>query len=224
MVSPLGTFMPPDSWFSHVHLGLEGLLPPSHNSQYLQTCVDWCTRWPEALQLTEITAESVAHGLITVWISHHGVPKTITTDRGRQFDFALFRTLSRLLGVNHIRTTAYHLMSNGMVERFHRQLKAFLMAPQSLITWTERLLLVLLTLRSTIRTDVSCSSAELVFGTTLRLPGQFFDMSPVSPLDVADYASRLRNAMRDVSRIPARQNCRPSFVSCALRDCTHVIV
>ncbi|KAL3216604.1 hypothetical protein MRX96_032930 [Rhipicephalus microplus] len=29
---------------------------------------------PEALLLTDIMAESVARGLITVWISHYGVP------------------------------------------------------------------------------------------------------------------------------------------------------
>lgn len=129
-----------------------------------------------------------------------------------------------MLGVNHIKTTAYHPMSNGMVERFHRQLKASLMASRSLIPWTERLPLVLLALRSTIRTDASCSSAELVFGTTLRLPGQFFEASPIPPLDVADYASRLGNAMRDVSPILPRQHSRPSFTSRALRDCTHVFV
>nr|XP_037270308.1 uncharacterized protein YagA-like [Rhipicephalus microplus] len=117
------------------------------------TCVDRFTRWPEALSLNDITAEPVTRGLINVWTSRYGVPKTITTDRGHQFDYALFRTLSRILGANHIRTTAYHPMSNGMVERFHHQLKASLMASQSLIPWMERLPLVLLALRCCVRTS-----------------------------------------------------------------------
>nr|XP_037291189.1 uncharacterized protein LOC119186948 [Rhipicephalus microplus] len=111
-------------------------------------------------------------------------------------------------------------MSNGMAKRFHRQR----MAPLSLIPWTERLPLVLLALRTMICTDASCFSAELIFGTSLRLLGQFFDTSPVSPLDVADYASQLRNPTRDVTSIPAPQHSRPSFVSRALRDCTHIFV
>ncbi|KAH7938159.1 hypothetical protein HPB49_020986 [Dermacentor silvarum] len=68
---------------------------------------------------------------------------------------------------------------------------------------------------ATIRTD---ASSDLVFGTTLRLPGQFFEASPIPPLDVANYASRLGNAMRDVSPILPRQHSRPSFTSRALRD------
>ncbi|KAL3203071.1 hypothetical protein MRX96_053280 [Rhipicephalus microplus] len=173
-VSLLGTFMLPDSQFSHVHLDLVGPLPPSQNSLYMLTCVGRLRQWPEALFLADITAESVARGLITVWISRYGVPKTITTDRRRQYDSALFCALSRMLGVNHIRTTAYYLISYGMLDRFQRQLETSLMASQSLIPWAERLPLVLFALRSTIRTDASCSSAELVFGTTSRLPGQFF--------------------------------------------------
>ncbi|KAL3251712.1 hypothetical protein MRX96_000380 [Rhipicephalus microplus] len=50
-VSPLATFTPPDSGFSHVHLDLVGPLPSSQSSRYMLTCVDRFTRWPEALSL-----------------------------------------------------------------------------------------------------------------------------------------------------------------------------
>ncbi|KYN22425.1 hypothetical protein ALC57_05176 [Trachymyrmex cornetzi] len=53
-----------------------------------------------------------------------GVPLKITTDQGRQFESYLFNNLNKLLGMQHLRTTAYHPQANGMVERFHRQLKA----------------------------------------------------------------------------------------------------
>ncbi|KAL3222041.1 hypothetical protein MRX96_029029 [Rhipicephalus microplus] len=98
MVSTPCTFTPPDSRFSHVHLDLIGPLPPTQNSRYMLTCADRFTRWPEALPLTDITAESVARWFITLWMSRYGVPKTISLNRGRQLESALFRTLPRMLG------------------------------------------------------------------------------------------------------------------------------
>lgn len=34
----------------------------------------------------------------------------------------------KLLGTKHIHTTSYHPIANGLVERFHRQLKSALKA------------------------------------------------------------------------------------------------
>ena len=49
-----------------------------------------------------------------------------------------------LLGSSRIRTTAYHPIAKGMVERFHRQLKAALKCRLNQSTWTEALPLVML--------------------------------------------------------------------------------
>ena len=74
------------------------------------------------------TAESAAGALVTRWISAFGVPSTITTDRGAQFESSLLSHLTMSLAFKRIRTTAYHPCSNGILERFHRQLKASLKA------------------------------------------------------------------------------------------------
>jgi cleavage and polyadenylation specificity factor subunit 1 len=52
------------------------------------------------------------------------VPLRVTTDQGRQFESFLFRHLNILTGTTHIHTMAFHTAANGMVELFHRQLKA----------------------------------------------------------------------------------------------------
>lgn len=62
------------------------------------------------------------------WLFHFGCPVIITTARGRQFEGVLFSALCRLLDIARSRTTSYHPMSNGLVEHFHRHLKAALMA------------------------------------------------------------------------------------------------
>ena len=123
-VTPLSSFPTPDARFDTVHIDLVGPLPPSRGYTYLLTCVDRFARWPEALPLSSITAKAVAQTFISGWISRFGVPSTIVTDRGRQFESNLWNALMKLLGSKRARTTAYHPQSNGMVERFHRSVES----------------------------------------------------------------------------------------------------
>ena len=60
-----------------------------------------------------------------------------------------------------------------MVERFHRQLKAAIMAHESQNPWATTLPAVLLVARSAVKKLLGRSAAEIVYGTTLRLPGEF---------------------------------------------------
>ena len=122
-VTPLATFNTPDVRFDQVHIDLVGPLPISQGFTYLLTCVDRFTRWPEAVPITDISAETVAQAFVSSWIARFGVPSTITTDRGSQFESSLWTQLMRLLGTERIRTTSYHPIANGLVEQFHRQLK-----------------------------------------------------------------------------------------------------
>ncbi|GFS86122.1 pol polyprotein [Nephila pilipes] len=73
-----------------------------------------------------------------------------------------------------INTTAYHPQSNGLIEEFHPPLKAAIMC-HATDKWTEVLPTILLGLRAFLKENIGCTSAELVYGKTLRLPGEFFD-------------------------------------------------
>ena len=225
-VAPLATFATPDARFDHIHIDLVGPLPPSAGYTYLLTCVDRFTRWPEALPLTNITAETVARTFMSGWISRFGVPSTITTDRGSQFESELMHQLMVLLGAKRCRTTAYHPSANGLVERFHRQLKASLKAQRDPSKWTEALPLVLLGIRTALKEDLGCSTAELVYGTTLRLPGEFFDhQATLHTTDPSSYVTQLRTFMSKLrAQSPRSQSPRRTHISDKLSTATHVFV
>ena len=220
-----GSFAQPDARFQHVHLDIVGPLPPSKGFTHILTCVDRYSRWPQATPITDTSAETVARSFMESWIAHFGLPVHITTDRGAQFTSTLFRELNRTLGTIHFRTTAYHPASNGMVERFHRQLKAAITATHSAAQWSESLPLVLLGIRNTVKEDMGCTAAEMVYGTTLRLPGEMVVDSRISgQLSTSSYVARLRafmNALRPP--IPRSANIRQQ-VHPSLNSCPYVFV
>nr|VZI52058.1 unnamed protein product [Spirometra erinaceieuropaei] len=154
-----------------------------------------------------------------------GAPSTVTTDRGAQFESALFQTLLNFLGCTRIRTTAYHPAANGMVERFHRQLKTALRAVEDPGNWSDNLPLELLGIRADMKSDLGCSAAELVFGTTLRLPGEMVTPTSRGADKTPDnFVHRLRQFMSALSPVPSRTTTTESYVEKDLENCTHVFV
>jgi transposase InsO family protein len=86
--------------------------------QYILTVIDRSMRSAEAIPLANIAADC-ADALISGWIARFGVPSQLTSDRGVQFVSAVWTMLMRRLGIQHKMTAAYHLHSNGSLERFH---------------------------------------------------------------------------------------------------------
>nr|VZI35605.1 unnamed protein product [Spirometra erinaceieuropaei] len=223
--SPSGTFPSPDARFNHVYLDVVGPLPPSNGYTHLLTCVDRYTRWPEAIPLPNVQAETIVKAFVSRWVAIFGAPSMITTDRGAQFESTLFKTLLNFLDCTRIRTTAYHPAANGMVECFHRQLKTALRVAEDSENWSDNVPVALLGIRAALKSDLDCSAAELVFGTTLRLPGEI--VTPTSrgaEETLENFVHRLRQFMRSLSPVPPRAPSTEPYVEKGLANCTHVFV
>ena len=212
--------------FSQVHLDLVGPLPINKGQRYIMTAVDRYTRWPEAIPLPDATASTVADAFIAHWVSRYGVPESITTDRGPQFESHLWLVLTQMLGATKISTCAYHPQANGLVERFHRRLKASLKAQPEPHHWVDRLPFTLLGIRTALKPDIGYSSAESMYGTNLRLPGDLIIQSkPTDAPDLSQYTDRLKETMRQVAPAQSRNFTHTkTYMDPKLETATHVLV
>jgi len=171
--TPVEKISTPEAKFQHIHVDLVGPLPPSSQGYtHLLTVVDRSTRWPEAVPLKNVEAATVLEAFLGTWVARYGVPAFITTDRGAQFTSSTWTDWCQQVGARHITTTAFHPQSNGLVERFHRQLKDALRARGAATTWADHLPWALLGLRVAPKEESGISSAQAAFGQELVVPGQ----------------------------------------------------
>jgi len=149
----------------------------------------------------------------------------ITTDQGRQFESKLFAKLGIHTGFQHSRTTAYNAKCDGKIERFFRHLKSALMCHNG-STWYDALPVVLLGIRSAFKEDLQATTAELVYGEPLRLPGQLIQGPPLDgELDPTQFVDRLRHTMAQIRPTAAARHAQPRvFVYKELGSCSHVLL
>ncbi len=111
-----------------------------------------------------------------------------------------------LLGSKHIYAIAYHPIADGLIERLHRQLKASFMSHHNPIHRIDALPMVLLGIHTTLKDEIHCSATELVYGTTLRLPGEFCDhIKGDVTTEPAGYNVHLKSTMQKRQAAPVRK-------------------
>lgn len=79
----------------------------------------------------------------------------------------------KLTGCSRICTTAYHPATNELIQRWHRSLKTAITRHNN-ANWVDILPTVLLRLRVSYKEDLRASAAEMLYGSALKLPDEFF--------------------------------------------------
>ncbi|KAK3891254.1 hypothetical protein Pcinc_004851 [Petrolisthes cinctipes] len=161
--------------FERVAVDIVGPIIPraTDGAKYILTCVDFATRWPEAVPLRDIEATTVAEALLDIFC-RVGIPKQVLSDRGSQFTSTMMEELWRLLSVKGLRTTPYHPMCNGLCERFNGTLKKMLrrMAVEQPREWSRYISPLLFAYREAPQASLQFSPFELVYGKPARGPLQ----------------------------------------------------
>ena len=85
--------------------------------------------------------------------------------------------------------------------------------------------MVLLGIRTSLKLDIGCCAAELVYGTTLRLSGEYFYSNKDQHPDPVTYTSQLKAIMQQLRPPPVKvKHCKQPYMSNDLTTCTHVFV
>ena len=83
---------------------------------------DHFTRYAQAFPTRNQLAKTTARILFEQFIVHYGFPARLHCDQERNFGSNVIQELCSLAGVKKSRTTPYHPMGNGMVQRFNQTL------------------------------------------------------------------------------------------------------
>ena len=110
----------------------------------------------EEMALKSTKAPDIAQAFIAIWVSRHGIPLKLSSDRGPQFWSKLFPEVCCLLGVDTVRTIVYNPKVNGIVESVQKMLKTNL--------WLRDLPFILLGLRIAVKENSGISPAEMTYG------------------------------------------------------------
>lgn len=212
----------PKGRFEHVHIDIVGPLPISNGYRYILTIIDRTTRWPEAYPLKDITTKLVSSTFLKEYVSRFGIPLRITSEQGTQFTSSGFKELSAFLGIDNIVTTAYHPQSNGLIERFHRQLKASILAREMHVSSEEPI--VVLGLRSVFKEDINATAAEMVYGQCLRLPGEMV-VDLEQNFNNSEFLDKIKKYFNNFkSNISHHNNLMKVYIPKHLEKCQYVFV
>ena len=118
---PLQKMQIPKYPFEQIAIDTSGPFPESYSgNRYIINVIDLFSGWPESFATPSKSADTVAKILMEHIIPWHSCPRVIVSDNGTEFCNAVIDQLSSFFNIKHIRTSVYHAMSNGKVERHNR--------------------------------------------------------------------------------------------------------
>ena len=127
---PLGLLKPllvPEKPWQHVSADFIVQLPNSNGYDAILVIVDRFTKMAIFIPCTvNITSSGFAELFKEFVYCQHGLPESITTDRGKEFTAGFWTTLARILGIKRKLSTAYHPQTDGQTEIVNQWLEQYL--------------------------------------------------------------------------------------------------
>ncbi|GFT92148.1 retrovirus-related Pol polyprotein from transposon 412 [Trichonephila clavipes] len=163
----------PELPFDIVNIDVIGRIqPPSgRGHKYVLCMMDQYTRWPEAVPLRSLTAETACDSLLQIF-SRTGIPRIIANDQGTNFKSALIQGFTKSIGSSPRFSCPGYPASNGLVERCNKVLKDMIhhVIREDPRSWDRQLPFLLFAYREVSNTTTGVSPFRLLYGREARGP------------------------------------------------------
>ena len=140
--------------------------------KFLLVATKYFTKWVEAKELATIIEAKIQNFMWKNIICRFGIPRTIISDNGQQFDSQSFRDFCSSLGIKNQFSSPGHPQANGQTEVTNRTLLKIIKAKldDTKGAWPEELPSVLWAYRTIVRTPTRETPFKLIYGTEAVIP------------------------------------------------------
>ena len=175
---------------------------------------DHFSRYAQAIPTRNQTAKTTARVLFDNFIVHYGFPARIHSDQGQNFESNLIKELCQIARVEKSRTTPYHPMGNGQVERFNQTLLKMLgtLEEYQKSDWKTHVPTLVHAYNATFHDSTGFSPYFLMFGRHPRLAvDAFLGLTPdaLSSTSKTEYVRKLKERL-DFAYIKAAEEAKRS--------------
>ena len=143
--------------------------------------------------------------------SRVGIPAEILSDQGSNFMSELMSQFCHKMGIDEIKTSPYHPMTNGLCEKFNGTLKSMFkkFVSQDPKGWDKYVPYLLFAYREVPRASTGFSPFELLYGRKIRGPldilRECWSGETPSETGLAEYVIRMRERLETMTDIAREQ-------------------
>jgi transposase InsO family protein len=188
-----------------------GLPRTAKGYDFIWVIVDRLTKIAHFLPVrVKYTMATYAELYIARFLSLHGIPKTIVSDRGPQFVAKFWEALHKSLGTKLLPSSAYHPQTSGQTERVNQILEDMLRAcalefPQK---WDDCLPLAEFSYNNSYQESIKMAPFEALYGRRCRTPLNWSESGERSffrPDMVKETEEKVQRIIHNLKKAQARQ-------------------
>ena len=113
--------------WQEISIDIIGPLPKSNGMDVIVVIVN---RFTKMIRLKTTTMNVSLKGIAKIYRDDiwklHGIPRKILSNRGSQFTLKFMEEFTKALGTKRQLSTAYHLQTDGQMERINQEIETFL--------------------------------------------------------------------------------------------------